>query len=473
MIELSENISKYLLEVFGEEYLEKYKSYVESEPDYYIRTLDPNIPEKLIDYNITLEQNRFINTAYKIIEGKEAIGKSLEFTFGKYYVQSLSSMIPPIILNPSENDIVMDLCAAPGSKSTQLSEIMNNKGTLCVNEPNLNRIKSLAFNVDKMTSVNVSIIKQKGELLSKYFENTFDKILVDAPCSALGIVQKRGEVSNWWNEKQMEKIAELQLRLLISAVKMAKVGGEIVYSTCTLTLEENELVLNKVLKNYPVELTDIELPLPSHNAFTNYENEELNPQISKAKRIIPWEVESEGFFIGKLIKKGNTEPSKKADVKNRGTKLLDAEHREIKKYLHDVSEWFGIPAEILSKFKYLIKGNDINFIDGGWALEDADQFLRMGIRFGNIDKRGMCHLHSLAVQNFSNYITKNIFEIRDKEELKNYLSGGTIKREIQPYGQKAVKYKNLFMGTAIAFNDGIKSQLPRSMRTHDIFIPEK
>lgn len=472
MIELSENISNYLLENFGEEYLEKYKAFVESDPVYYVRTELPQLPELLKKYGIILEKNSFVPNAYKILEGKEAIGKTIEFTFGKYYVQSLSSMIPPLILNPSENEIVMDLCAAPGSKSTQLSEMMNNRGTLCVNEPNLNRIKSLAFNVDKMTRLNVSLIKQKGELLSKYLENTFDKILVDAPCSALGIVQKKGEVSNWWNVKQMEKIAELQLRLLISAIKMAKVGGEIVYSTCTLTLEENELVLNKVLKNYPVELMDIEFPLPSKDAITSYGGAELNPQISKARRIVPWEVDSEGFFISKFIKKGSTEPAKKVLIKRRDLVLLKSSDRGINKYLTDVSEWFGIPKEILSNYKYLIKGNDINFINSDWALDDTDQFLRMGIRFGNIDKRGMCHLHSLAVQHMGDFIKKNIFEIDNNEELDIYLSGGTIRKTIQPYGQKAVKYKNLFLGTAIAFDDGIKSQLPRSMRTHDIIIPD-
>jgi len=472
LIELSENISNYLLANFGEEYLEKYKAYVESDPVYYIRTEHFQLPALLKKYGIILEKNNYVPNAYKILEGKEAIGKTIEFTFGKYYVQSLSSMIPPLILNPFEDEIVLDLCAAPGSKSTQLSEIMNNRGTLCVNEPNLNRIKSLAFNIDKMTRLNVSLIKQKGELLSKYLENTFDKILVDAPCSALGIVQKKGEVSNWWNVKQMGKIAELQLRLLISAIKMAKVGGEIVYSTCTLTLEENELVLNKVLKNYPVELVDIELPLPSRDAITSYEGEELNPQISKAKRIVPWEVDSEGFFISKLVKKGSTEPSKKVSLKRRDLELLRSSNSGIKKYLTDVSEWFGIPKEILGNYKYLIKGTDINFINGDWALDDTDQFLRMGIRFGNIDKRGMCHLHSLAVQHLGGFIKKNIFEIDDKEELNIYLSGGTIRKTIQPFGQKAIIYKNLFLGTAIAFNDGIKSQLPRSMRTHDIIIPD-
>src|SRR5690606_18620642 len=158
----------------------------------------------------------------------------------------------PIVLNPSSEDVVMDLCSAPGSKTTQMAEMMNNDGTLVVNEVEIDRIKSLVFNLDRMSMVNTGIIHSKGEVLSKYYNNHFDKILVDAPCSGLGIIQKKEEVSNWWNLNRVERLQELQMRLLISAIKMAKVGGEIVYSTCTLSVEENEMVIDKIIKKYPV-----------------------------------------------------------------------------------------------------------------------------------------------------------------------------------------------------------------------------
>ena len=256
----------YLKSVFGEEYLNRYKEYINSDYNSYVRiTGEESEKETLINnlrsYGIILEQISGLPFAYKIIEGHQTIGKTLEHALGKYYIQSLSSMIPPFVLSPSPGEIVLDLCAAPGSKTTQLAAMMNNTGTLIANEPNLQRVKALIYNLDRLGFVNLAVIKEKGELLSKFYENYFDKILVDAPCSALGIIQKKGEVSNWWNLNQAEKIAELQFRLLLSAVKMAKVGAEIVYSTCTLTLEENEVILNKILKKYPVELIEFELPL--------------------------------------------------------------------------------------------------------------------------------------------------------------------------------------------------------------------
>ena len=234
MIELSENISDYISSTFGNNFYKKYAEFIESTPKYYVRLNRYDNPEQLIsslsDYGIKLEKIPDVPFAYSITKGTDIIGKTLEFALGKYYIQSLSSMIPALILSPTKKEVTLDLCAAPGSKSTQLSEIMGSRGSLFANEISINRIKSLVHNFDKINAVNAGTIQYKGEMLSKIFENYFDKILVDAPCSALGIVQKKGEVSNWWNTNQVGKIAQMQLKLLISAIKMAKVGGEIVYS---------------------------------------------------------------------------------------------------------------------------------------------------------------------------------------------------------------------------------------------------
>ncbi|MDP3442740.1 MAG: RsmB/NOP family class I SAM-dependent RNA methyltransferase, partial [Ignavibacteria bacterium] len=230
MIELSSNIKNYILQNFGEEYLQKYQDYFDSDYESYLRISRFTNPNKLISslqkYGIELIPVTDISEAYKIKLGDNLVGKTLEFVLGQYYIQSLSSMIPALVLNPSESDVTLDLCAAPGSKTTQLSELMNNKGTLVANEISLERMKSLIFNLDKINAMNTGVLKGKGELLSKVYDNYFDKILVDAPCSALGIVQKKGEVSNWWDVKKAEALSEQQIRLLVAAIKMAKVGAE-------------------------------------------------------------------------------------------------------------------------------------------------------------------------------------------------------------------------------------------------------
>ena len=317
----------------------------------------------------------------------------------------------------------------------------------------------------------MGVIYHKGELLSKVYQSYFDKILVDAPCSALGIVQKKGEVSNWWNRKKVGRISEIQLRLLISAVKMLKVGGEIVYSTCTMTVEENEFVVNKILKNYPVEILEINLPVKAHPGFLSYLDEEFHEDMHKTRRIIPWEINSEGFFITKLRKIEETIPNKKELIKERGLTLITPKNRKISKYLDDVHNQFGIPFKVLNSFNYMIKSNDIYFINDGWEADNLNVFNRVGIQFGNIDKNDTAHLHTNGARALQQYITENIFELESEEELRQYMSGATIKSIKAEYGQKVIKYGENILGTAIALREGLKSQFPRSMRTQEILFP--
>ena len=471
---LGENISEYFLKHFGKDFLLRYENYLTSAPQFYARLNRREEPERLLRslerYGIKLRKVPNVPFAYSIEEGLENVGKTLEFALGKYYIQSLSSMIPPLILNPTEKDLTLDLCAAPGSKTTELSEIMNNRGTLIANEISVPRLRSLVHNLDKLNAVNVGILNFKGELLSKIFNEYFDKILVDAPCSALGIIQKKEEVSRWWNAKQMEKISNLQLRLLISAIKMAKIGGEIVYSTCTLTFVENELVLQKVLEKYPVELVEIELPVASKSAFTKYEGKNLTDELKKARRIFPWEINSEGFFIAKLVKVAQTE-AKKTEIPNKkNVELLSSGNNKIKTYLQQISEWFGFEQSLFDEFKFMLKNKDIFYVNKNWRAPVLSPFNRIGTKFGNIDSGGIAHLHTQSAQFLGQKATQNIAELENYEQLRTYLDGGTIKTEGLTRGQKIVKFNSYVLGVGIVTEKGLKSQFPRAHRTGQIIL---
>ena len=472
LIKLSDEIRKYISSIFSTGDANKYYEFISAEPVTYIRkkksTNEESLLNKLSKNNISLEKINEVKDAYKVNSGSEWTGKTPEFILGQYYIQSLSSMIPPLILNPKENDKVLDLCAAPGSKTTQIADLMNNKGTLIANESNLDRIKMLVHNIDKLNIINTGVICSRGEWLNKYYQNYFDKILVDAPCSALGVVQKRGEVSNWWSINRLANLTKIQLMLLTAAIKMVKPGGEIVYSTCTLTVEENELIINHVLKKHPVEVVEIQLPIKSHEAITSYKGELLNKEINKARRILPWEVNSEGFFIIKLRKVSDTKSSKNIAFNNGKIKLLS--HNEIASLLYDITELFGIRKNIWQEFKFLIKGNDIFFMDKNWRDSNPDIFTRIGTRFGLIDKNNKAHLHTFAAQFLGDEINKNTFQLQDENQLKEYLNGGIIKTDIKSNGQKVIKFKNYVLGTAIQLENRLKSQFPKSKRVSEIKI---
>ena len=205
---VSEKVYTYLCAVFGDDAAKQYWAFVKKPPTKYIRVNElkisrADLAKRLYDnYGISTEELEFPANALKITGGYEFVGTTLELIFGLYYIQGVSSMFPPIVLNPSVTDTVLDLCSAPGSKTTQLAELMKNKGKLVVNEVQIDRIKALVFNLDKMNFLNYGVLNSKGEILSKYYDSYFDKILVDAPCSGLGIIQKKNEVNKWWSLKE-------------------------------------------------------------------------------------------------------------------------------------------------------------------------------------------------------------------------------------------------------------------------------
>ena len=469
--EVSSKIYDYFSSLYGKDSADKYLKFIDREPAQYIRVNTAKISRDELSnilqtkYQINTQPIPEFEKVLKIIDGNERIGKTFEHVLGFYYIQSFSSMMPPLVLNPTNEDTVMDLCGAPGSKATQLAEMMNNRGTLLINEIDNERIKSLVFNLERMNVINASVIHSKGEILSKIYNSHFTKILVDAPCSGLGIIQKKGEVSNWWSLGHVDRLQHLQLRLLIAAIKMAKVGAEIVYSTCTLSIEENELVIDKILEKYPVELLEINLPIYSHQAFTEYQGKKLNPELRKAIRILPWEINSDGFFLVKMKKIDATESPEREDKRDTEVRLVKSNHKEIQPYLNYISEHFGVERKILDDYKYIFRGKDIFFVIKDWSDDNIGLFNRIGLKLGTLDKKDRITFNSQAAQVLEKHITKFIYDLKNEEELKNYLTGWMIKDVNIPNGQYVVKYNNWVLGTAVKIEDGLKSRFPRTKRT--------
>ena len=474
---VSDKIYSYLVETFGEEAAKNYGDFVEEEPAKYIRVNERKIKRDalanhlLTTYGINTEFVSFPSNALKIEDGFDYAGSTLEIAFGFYYMQALTSMLPPFVLNPSEKDIVLDLCSAPGSKTTQLAEMMNNRGVLVVNELEMKRIKALAFNLDKMNFMNCGVVNQRGEILSKYYDSFFDKILVDAPCSGLGIIQKKLEVGKWWSLERVNNLSVIQTKLLVSAIKMLKIGGEMVYSTCTLTPEENELIINKILQKYPVDIEEVNIPIKHHEGLTEYKNEKLDKRLSKAIRIFPWEVDSDGFFLIKLKKTGEIKALEQLKWKRH---FLMTMHKSTDNIIFEkikiLAAEFGINQEIFSNYKFILKSNDIYFTSPEWCDNNLGLFHRVGTKFGIIDKNGNIVLHSFAAQILQNFIKKNIYDLKTIDELRLYLMGALIPTDQLSVGQYVIRFNKYVLGTAVFIKNGLKSRYPRSSRTQTIRI---
>ena len=235
---------------------------------------------------------------YKVVEEPFSIGATPEYLMGYYYVMEKSSCVPPLALDPKPGEIVVDLTASPGGKTTFLAQLMKNEGVIIAVEANEERIQPLIDNIHRMGVLNTVVVRMNA-VKFKNLGIKVDRILLDAPCSGEGVIHKDKSRKTDRGKKDIEFCSKLQRELLDSAIRSLKPGGILVYSTCSLTPEENELNIQWVLENYDVRLESVEWGDP---ALTEVAGTELNKEIEKCRRFYPHRHETSGFFVAKIRK---------------------------------------------------------------------------------------------------------------------------------------------------------------------------
>jgi len=260
---------------------------------------------RLTNRGFKLKKCDFYEDGFIVEEAPTEIGNTLEHFMGYYYVQSLSSMIPPLLLDPKPGEVVLDIASAPGSKTTQMAQMMENRGVIVANDVDIERVKALSNNVDRMGAINVVITVEHGYKFGKMYPDYFDKVLVDAPCSALGTLSKNLEVLKWWGMEKIGRLLTAQKSLILSGFDSLRPGGLMVYSTCTITPFENEYIINYLLETREnAEILDFQIPcVKLRDGITTWDRFTFHEEIKKCKRIEPHlNVGFEGFFIA-LIRK--------------------------------------------------------------------------------------------------------------------------------------------------------------------------
>jgi NOL1/NOP2/sun family putative RNA methylase len=244
------------------------------------------------------------------------IGNLIEHSLGYFYTQEAASMIPPIALEPKENDMVLDMAASPGSKTTQIAALMKNKGILIANDLTTERMKPLSLNIQRCGITNCIITLMQGQWFKKS-NIEFDKILVDAPCSGTGTIRKSLKTLRIWNPNMVRRLAGTQKQLIETAFNILKQNGTLVYSTCSLEPEENEAVIDFLLNKYDnAKLEEIKLSnaqkseisgtnsvgIKRSDPILEFEKQKYSEEIKKCLRIWPQDNDTEGFFIAKIKK---------------------------------------------------------------------------------------------------------------------------------------------------------------------------
>ena len=242
------------------------------------------------------------------------LGKAIEHILGYYYVQEISSMLPVLALKPSSQDIVLDLCASPGSKTTQMAASMGNAGTILANDKDIGRIAILQANLERVGASNVIMARHDAVQLCLKLEKLgirFDKILLDVPCSGEGNIRSNPKTLLTWNIRMIHSLSRLQKKIISSAVNLLKEGGELVYSTCTQTPEENEENVNYLIEKFGMRVLATELPVKSRPGILEWAGKKFDKQVENCCRIYPQDNNTEGFFITKIKKLSDKIKSKK------------------------------------------------------------------------------------------------------------------------------------------------------------------
>ncbi len=231
------------------------------------------------------------------------IGNTIEHFMGHIYIQELTSMVPVVIASDEikKSKIILDCCAAPGSKTTQMAALMANKGCIVANDIDYMRLKALKFNIEKLGVLNTIITNQD----IRFFQGKegFDSVLLDAPCTSEGTIRKDPDILARWSEKRIFGIARLQKQLILKAFDLVKPSGTLIYSTCTFAPEENEEVVQYLLDNRDgFKLENISLDgFKLSEGIIDFDKK-LDKEIKKTARVWPHHNNTDGFFVAKIRK---------------------------------------------------------------------------------------------------------------------------------------------------------------------------
>lgn len=412
-------------------------------------------PEKIFNLlkELKLTPLKFYSEGFSLNQ-RFPLGNHWTHQVGLIYAQEIASMIPAIILEPKPNETILDLCAAPGSKTTQIAQLMKNKGLIVANEVNKKRISGLIHNVKRCGLLNEVVISLPGERIGNILPDYFDRVLIDAPCSAEGTIRKSRAVLYHWGLKNIQKMSRIQKGLIVSGFKALKSGGTLVYSTCTIAPEENEGVIDYLLKKFPeAEVLPITIPgFKIRAGITHWQNESFDQRVKMCSRILPQDNNTAPFFVAKITKRGipHLRPGFQGRIEF-NERIIENLYRRFEIAKENFSNYaifqrqnafFISTCEVYSFFELpcIRKGLEL-----GWIYDDV---LKPDNDF---------------IQIFGKGVKKNFVEI-EEWELKRFLSGESIRTQSSLDGFVVLLFKDLPIGVGRINDKEIKSTIKPSRR---------
>lgn len=340
---------------------------------------------------------------------------------GLYYIQEPSAMTPAAVIPIDEGDRVLDICAAPGGKSTELAAKLNNTGILVSNDISASRAKALLKNLEVFGVGNSLIISEAPYKLSERFYEYFDKILIDAPCSGEGMFRKSNSMITAWENNGNQLFADLQRSILDEAVKMLKPGGRLLYSTCTFAPLENEKSIEYLLS------LDDRLSIEKFDKYEGFDDghpewsDTNNSELKKCARLWPHKISGEGHFVCLIKKDGNN--TNTGNIGNYPIKKCKLP-KEVTDFLKELKTPFD-------ESRFEISADKLYYIPDSFPAVKGLRILRCGLYMGEIKKNRFEPGQSLAMyiskEDFSNTLDLNASD----ERVIKYLKGETIEADVK------------------------------------------
>lgn len=359
-------------------------------------------------------------------EEQDGPGKHPFHQAGVYYIQEPSAMAPVAYLDPQPGERILDLCAAPGGKTTQIGARMAGLGVLVCNEIHLARAKILSENIERFGIRNAYVCNETPQKLEKAFPEYFHRILVDAPCSGEGMFRKNEEAEVEWSPDVVEMCASRQREILECAVHMLLPGGRLVYSTCTFAPAENEGNIQWLLDTFPeMELVDTEKIAGMEGGRVEF-SQKGNPDITKTIRLWPHKVDGEGHFLAVLQKRDlntNKNAGEENRKKNKDKRKQNGDSRQ------PIGEWQQFQKEALTidiPERMLVFGEQLYCTPDPAIDIRGLKVLRPGLHLGTLKKNRLEPSHAMALALSPKDVVHSCSFPADSMEIKNYLQGQTF-----------------------------------------------
>ena len=392
-----------------------------------------------------------------IIRDSDGVGLTPEHHAGMIYVQDPGAMSALSAVDFYEGEWVLDACAAPGGKSSQIAERIGDEGFLLSNEFVPKRAKIIVGNFERLGIKNAMVTSLDTKEFPKMFRGVFDTVVCDAPCSGEGMFRKSDEAISDWSEDNVAMCAERQFGILENLIPTIKDGGRLIYSTCTYSLEENEMIVAKILENHPsFELVAVKDELASKTADgINFDGK--HPEMKLTRRFYPHISEGEGQFVAVMKKRENTDDKTTILYKDAGISPAKSEIQIVDNFLMEV-------FKTVPEGRFIKQGDFISLVAHDCPIPQRSVFMP-GVVIGEIQKNLLKPHHQL----FSAYgkdMKNQVLLTKDDPRVERYLRGEEIECDDCLSGWCAVIYEGTALGGGKISCGRVKNHYPKGLRNN-------